>query len=71
MKTSKKKVLQISPLSRKALAALQLAVKNLIEESRRSGRPLVIWADGKVQRWTPPDSFIVRETPPRYRVKIK
>ena len=36
------------PLSLLAYQALKKAVANVIDEHRKSGRPLAIWRDGKV-----------------------
>lgn len=38
-----------SSLHNKALAALKEAVKGVIENHKRTGRPLAIWENGKVK----------------------
>lgn len=40
-----KKALQL-----KALKALKEAVREVVEEHRRSGRPLAVWRNGKVMK---------------------
>ncbi|HVZ79234.1 MAG TPA: hypothetical protein VHE12_00380 [bacterium] len=37
-------------LQDKAEAAMKKAVRQVVEEHKRSGRPLVIWKNGKVVR---------------------
>ena len=40
-------------LQDKALLALKEAVKGVIEKHKKSGRPLVIWENGKIKRVSP------------------
>lgn len=40
-------------LQDKAEAALKKAVRGVVERHRKSGRPLVVWANGKTVRISP------------------
>ncbi len=37
-------------LQRKAFKALKEAVREVVEDHRRTGRPLVVWRNGKVMK---------------------
>ena len=58
MKQSKK-MPRMSAFAAQGLKALQEAVAEVHEESRRTGKPIPIWRDGKVV-WIIPE----KETPP-------
>lgn len=65
----KTQVILKNPLARKAWAAMQEAVAEIVEEHRRQGRPLAIWRDGKVVWIEPEPASIVRERPANYRTR--
>ena len=44
------KKVSVSVLSSKAEKALRSAVRQVVEEHKRTGQPLVIWRSGKVVR---------------------
>ena len=44
------KKVAISALSSKAEKALKIAVRHVIEEHKRTGRPVAVWRAGKVVR---------------------
>lgn len=54
-----KKVPRLPDFAAQGLKALQEAVAEVHEESRRTGKPIPIWRDGKVV-WIIPE----KETPP-------
>jgi hypothetical protein len=65
----KKHVVLKNPLARKAWAAMQEAVAEIVEEHRRHGRPLAIWRDGKVVWIEPEPASAVRERPAAYKTR--
>jgi hypothetical protein len=60
-----------NPLARKAWAAMQNAVAQVVEKHRREGRPLAIWQNGKAVLVPPGNPSIVRESAGRYRTRRK
>lgn len=48
------------------MAAMESAVRKVVEDHRRRGRPLAVWRDGKVVMLSPQEVMAVRETPPKY-----
>ena len=44
------KKVSLSALSSKAEKALKSAVRQVIEEHKRTGQPIVVWRSGKVAR---------------------
>ena len=48
-------------LTNKAVAAMKAAVRNVVEDHRRRGRPLATWANGKVVYRHPENGQIVSE----------
>jgi hypothetical protein len=57
-----------SPLTRMAVAAMQDAIAEVIEDHRRRRMPLSVWEDGKVIYIQPDQALAVHETPKRYKV---
>lgn len=55
-----------STLTMKAVAAMRAAVRNVVEDHRRQGKPLVLWRNGKVVREMPAAAGIVREAGTSY-----
>ncbi|MBI2265267.1 MAG: hypothetical protein HYU64_08860 [Armatimonadetes bacterium] len=55
-----------SSLTEKAVAAMRAAVKGVVEDHRRQGRPLVVWRDGKVVKEMPAAEPSVREPKASY-----
>ncbi len=53
-------------LTEKAVAAMRAAVKNVVEDHRKRGRPLVVWRNGQVVREMPVPANAVKETPAIY-----
>lgn len=53
-------------LTTKAVAAMRDAVRNVVEDHRRRGRPLVLWRDGQVVREMPAQTQAVHETTTPY-----
>ena len=49
-------------LTAKAVAAMRAAVRNVVEDHRRRGKPLVLWRNGKVVREMPAAANVVRES---------
>lgn len=60
-----------NPMTRKALAALQDAVDQVVEKHRREGRPLAVWQDGKAVLVPPDGPSLVHETSGKYRTRKK
>ena len=58
-------------MTRKALAALQEAVAQVVEEHRREGRPLAVWQNGKAVLVSLGRASVVRETPTTYRTRTR
>lgn len=58
-----------NPLARKAWAAMQEAVAQVVEKHRREGRPLAVWQDGKAVLVPSRGPSTVRESPGRYRAR--
>lgn len=53
----------LSPLARKALAAMTEAVDEIKDECRRTGDTMVVWRDGRVCHIHPDAPPVIRETP--------
>ncbi len=56
-------------LTQMALAAMQDAIANVIEDHRRHGMPLAVWEDGKVVFLKPRKPAVVRERPSAYNAR--
>ena len=50
-----KKRMSVKILQHKAFLALKRAVRQVVEEHKKSGRPLAIWENGKVVLISPYD----------------
>lgn len=48
-------------LTTKAVAAMRAAVRNVVEDHRRRGQPLVLWRDGQIVREMPAAASTIRE----------
>lgn len=59
-----KKVARLPAFAAQGLKALQEAVAEVHEESRRTGKPIPIWRDGKVV-WIIPEKVTPPPRPPR------
>jgi hypothetical protein len=46
----------------KAVAAMRAAVRNVVEDHRRQGKPLILWRNGKVVREMPATANVVKES---------
>ncbi len=55
-----------SALTKKAVAAMESAVRKVIEDHRRRDQPLAVWQDGKVVMLPPDRAMAVREDRPDY-----
>ncbi len=55
-----------SALTKKAIAAMESAVRKVVEDHRRKHRPLAVWQDGKVVMLPPDRAMAVREGRPDY-----
>jgi hypothetical protein len=53
-------------LTQKAVAAMESAVRKVIEDHRRRNRPLAVWQDGKVVLLPAEQAGLVREPPAKY-----
>ena len=58
-------------MTEKALQALRDAVAKVVEDHRRSGRPLAVWRDGKAVSVAAAKLKAPRKTPMRNRGKAK
>jgi hypothetical protein len=56
-----------SSLTAKALAALQEAVAQVVQDHRQSGKPLAVWRNGKAVGISAATSGMLREAPPACR----
>ena len=67
----KTQVILKNPLARKAWAAMQKAVAEIVEEHRRDGRPLAVWQNGKAVLVSAGKPAVVREKPSTYRTRVR
>jgi hypothetical protein len=44
---------KLTPLQNKAEAAMKAAVRGVIERHKKTGRPLVVWENGKIVHLSP------------------
>ena len=54
------------PLARKAVAAINVAVKRAIDEQKRLGLPVPIWRHGRIEFMASSRASVVRESPAQY-----
>ncbi len=52
---------QQKALTNRAIEAIRAAVKSVVDDHRRHGRPIVVWRDGKVVREMPAQVQAVHE----------
>ena len=57
---------QQDTLTKRAVEAMRAAVKSVVDDHRRQGRPIVVWRDGKVVREMPAAAPAVRESGTTY-----
>ena len=55
-----------SALTQKAVAAMESAVRKVVEDHKRRKRPLAVWQDGKVVMQSPEQALAVRESHEKY-----
>lgn len=55
-----------STLTKKAVAAMERAVRNVVDDHKRRKRPLAVWQDGKVVMLPPEHALAVRESAAKY-----
>ena len=55
-----------STLTKKAVAAMESAIRKVVVDHRRRNRPLAVWQDGKVVMLPPERALAVREEPVKY-----
>ena len=55
-----------SALTQKAVAAMESAVRKVVEDHKRRKRPLAVWQDGKVVMQSPEQALAVRESREKY-----
>lgn len=53
-------------LTKKAVAAMESAVRKVVDDHKRRNRPLAVWQDGKVVMLPPDRALVVRESPVKY-----
>ncbi len=58
-------------LTTKAVAAMRAAVKNVVDDHRRRGQPLVLWRNDKIVREMPAAAPAVRESGTAYDVDFR
>ncbi len=58
-------------LTARAVAAMRAAVKNVVEDHRRRGKPLVLWRNGKIVREMPAASPSIREAETSYNTEAQ
>ncbi len=58
-------------MTRKALAALQSAVAEVVAQHRRDGRPIAVWRNSKAVLVPAGRTAVVRETPATYRTRSR
>lgn len=51
-----------SVLTQKAVAAMESAVRKVVDDHKRQNRSLAIWQDGKVVMQSPEEALAVRES---------
>jgi hypothetical protein len=61
--------LSMEELTDRATAALQNAVRSLVDDHRRRGLPLAVWRDGKAVLEVPGPALEVREDGDAYKAK--
>ncbi len=62
---------QQDTLTNRAVDAMRAAVKSVVDDHRRHGRPIVVWRDGKVVREMPAQSQAVHEAKSQYQADKK
>lgn len=55
-----------STLTKKAVAAMESAVRKVVDDHKRRNRPLAVWQDGKVVMLSPKQALAVRESRAKY-----
>ncbi|MDX9976040.1 MAG: hypothetical protein RBU21_23880 [FCB group bacterium] len=53
-------------LTQKAVAAMESAIRKVVDDHQRRNRPLAVWQDGKVVMMPPGKALAVRESPAKY-----